>query len=241
MFIALLSFQVKSENSKLFREYIGAEDKGVIFSDVPIKSSVEVHFILSFATDYSDTSFPASPTNGDFHVYWDMENLSPSQVSFIKTQHSNIMVAMSLGGDTINDQYVHFSPKSITSWVRNAIKSITEIVSKYDLDRIDIDYEHFHADTDTFSECIGQLLVQQKQNQVVKFASIAPYDDSSVQPYYLALRKTYGHLIDYGNFQFYAYDRGTTVSQFLKYFEKQSTRYKGGEVLGSFSTDGNEG
>lgn len=76
---------------------------------------------------------------------------------------------------------------------------------------------------------------------MIKFASIAPFDDDEVQRRYLALWKSYGHLIDYVNFQFYAYAQGTTVSQFINYFKTQSSNYKGGKVLASFTTDGNGG
>jgi hypothetical protein len=114
-------------------------------------------------------------------------------------------------------------------------------VKEYNLDGIDIDYEHFTADPNTFAECIGRLLLLLKQNKVVSFASIAPYDDDSVQPHYLALSRKYGHLIDYVNFQFYAYEKGTTIPQFIRYFETQSTNYKGGKVLVSFGTDGSGG
>lgn len=227
-------------NSKLFREYIGAEDKGVTFSDIPTHSEVEVHFILSFAIDYTSSFYP-SPTNGAFRVYWDEQNLTPSHVKSIKAQRSNIKVAMSLGGDTIKDQYVYFSPESINSWVRNAFYSITEIARLYDLDGIDIDYEHFKTDPNTFAECIGKLLFYLKQHGVVKFASIAPYDDDSLQPHYLALWRKYGHLIDYVNFQFYAYKNGTTISEFMNYFDAQSSNYRGGKVLVSFGTDGSGG
>ena len=43
------------------------------------------------------------------------------------------------------------------------------------------------------------------------------------------------------NFQFYAYDEGTTVSQFLNYFKTQSSKYNGRKVLASFSTDSSGG
>ncbi|KAJ4725925.1 chitinase 2-like [Melia azedarach] len=240
LFALFSSIQAGPANSKLFREYIGAEDKGVTFSDVPINSNVEFHFILSFAIDYTSSSHP-SPTNGNFRVYWDTKNLNHSHVSSIKAQHSNVKVAMSLGGDTINGQHVFFSPTSINSWVRNAIQSITEIARLYNLDGIDIDYEHFKTDPNTFAECIGRLLFYLKNNQVVSFTSIAPYADDSVQPHYLALWKKYGHLIDYVNFQFYAYEKGTTISQFMKYFEAQSLNYNEGKVLVSFGTDGSGG
>lgn len=153
-------------NSKLFREYIGAEDTGVTFSDVPINTKVEFHFILSFAIDYKSSS--SLPSDGHFKAYWDKKNLNPSNVSSIKTLHSNVKVAMSLGGDTFKDgQFVNFTvPKSIETWVKNAVHSITKIARKYNLDGIDIDYEHFNADPETFAECIGSLLLQLKHQQV---------------------------------------------------------------------------
>ncbi|KAJ8751589.1 hypothetical protein K2173_016838 [Erythroxylum novogranatense] len=225
-----------SMNSTIFREYIGADDKGVKFSDIPINPNVEFHFILSFAIDYTSTSHP-SPTDGYFQAYWNKKHLNPSEVLSIKAKHPNVKVAMSLGGDTVKNEYVYFNPKSINSWVSNAIHSITEIVQEYNLDGIDIDYEHFSTDPDIFAECIGRLLFHLKQKKIVAFASIAPYEAETVQPYYLALWKKYSPLIDYVNFQFYAYDNGTTITQFIDYYQAQSTNYRGGKVLVSFSTD----
>ncbi|XP_051113475.1 chitinase 2-like [Andrographis paniculata] len=225
---------------KLFREYIGAEGKNVKFSDVPVDRRIDFHFILSFAIDYTNSAKP-TPTNGDFRVYWDSDNLSPSDVSSIKSRNRNVRVAMSLGGDTINDKFVFFDPDSIDTWVANAIRSITSIARKYGLDGIDIDYEHFKADPDTFAECIGRVVFELKQSRVVAFASIAPYDDDSVEPYYLALWRRYGRLFDYVNFQFYAYPKGTTVGQFLGHFERQRKKYDGGDILASFGTDGSGG
>jgi hypothetical protein len=227
-------------SSNLFREYIGAEFNNVKFSDVPINSNVEFHFILSFAIDY-DTSSSPSPTNGNFNVFWDSDNLSPSQVSAIKNQHSNVKVALSLGGDSVSNGPVNFNPSSADSWVSNAVTSLTGIIQQYNLDGIDIDYEHFQADPETFADCIGRLVKTLKQNGVISFASIAPFDDDQVQSHYKALWKSYGHLIDYVNFQFYAYDKGTSVSQFMDYFNTQSSNYHGGKVLVSFSTDGSGG
>ncbi|XP_008776504.2 chitinase 2-like [Phoenix dactylifera] len=225
--------------SNLFREYIGAEFKGVRFSDVPINPGVEFHFILSFAIDYT-TDSPA-PTNGRFNIFWDTDNLSPAQVAAIKQSHGTVKVALSLGGDSVGSGSAYFQPSSIDSWVSNAVSSLTGIIRQYNLDGIDIDYEHFHADPDTFAECIGQLLTRLKNKGVISFASIAPFDDDEVQSHYLALWRKYGHVIDYVNFQFYAYDASTTVSQFLSYFAKQSSNYNGGKVLASFSTDGSGG
>ncbi|KAA8543968.1 hypothetical protein F0562_021855 [Nyssa sinensis] len=237
---SLPSKEAAPTSSKLFREYIGAEFKNVKFSDVPINSNVEFHFILAFAIDYTTSSSP-SPTNGKFNIFWDSNNLSPSQVSSIKSKHSNVKVALSLGGDSVGGGKAYFEPSSVNSWVSNAVSSLTHIIKEYKLDGIDIDYEHFNADPGTFAECIGQLITNLKKNRVISFASIAPYDDNQVQNHYLALWRAYGHLIDYVNFQFYAYDKGTTVSQFMKYFETQSSNYKGGKVLASITSDGSGG
>ncbi|KAK8952182.1 hypothetical protein KSP39_PZI004248 [Platanthera zijinensis] len=226
-------------SSDLFREYIGAEFKGVKFSDVPINPGVEFHFILSFAIDY--TADGSSSTDGNFNVFWDMYNLSPAQVAAIKQSKSNVRVALSLGGDSVGNGLVYFNPSSVKSWVSNAVTSLTRIIKEYNLDGIDVDYEHFSADPDTFAECIGRLVTTLKSQGVISFASIAPFDDDQVQKHYLALWNKYGSSIDYVNFQFYAYDSSTTVSQFLGYFEKQSSNYPGGKLLASFSTDSSSG
>ncbi|KAJ0966429.1 hypothetical protein J5N97_027567 [Dioscorea zingiberensis] len=227
-------------NTNLFREYIGAEFNGVTFSDVPINPNVDFHFILSFAIDYTTSNSP-TPTNGDFNVFWDTDNLTPSQVTSIKQRHRNVKLALSLGGDSVGDGHAYFNPSSIDSWVTNAVSSLTTIIQHYNLDGIDVDYEHFRADPDTFAECIGRLLTTLKSNGVISFASIAPYDDDQVQSHYQALWSKYGHVIDYVNFQFYAYDAGTTVSQFLSYYEQQRNNYKGGKILASMATDGSGG
>ncbi|KAM0943528.1 putative chitinase [Dioscorea sansibarensis] len=227
-------------NSTLFREYIGAEFNGVKFSDVPINPHVDFHFILSFAIDYTTSNSP-SPTNGHFNIFWDTDNLTPSQVTSIKQNHNNVKIALSLGGDSVGDGYAYFKPSSVDSWVTNAVSSLTNIIHQYHLDGIDIDYEHFDADPDTFAECIGRLLTTLKTNRLISFASIAPFDDDQVQSHYQALWRKYGHVIDYVNFQFYAYDAGTTVSQFLGYYETQTKNYKGGKILASIATDGSGG
>ncbi|XP_044506991.1 chitinase 2-like [Mangifera indica] len=245
--IALLTFQFlfpcnasTPKNSNLFREYIGAEFNNVKFSDVPINSNVEFHFILSFAIDYNTSNSP-SPTNGKFNVFWDSDNLSPSQVSSIKSRYSNVKVAVSLGGNTVGNQNAYFNPSSVDSWVSNAVSSLTSVIQQYNLDGIDIDYEHFNADPNTFSECIGSLIKTLKNNGIISFASIAPFDNDQIQSHYMTLWKNHGHLIDYVNFQFYAYDEGTNVTQFMNYFKTQSANYDGGKVLVSFISDGSRG
>lgn len=103
------------EKSKLFRECMGAEFNQVRFSDVPIDPSVDTHFTLAFAIDYNSAESNPKPTNCDFNVFWDADNLSPTAVSAIKAKHPNAKVALSLGGDTVANADAVFAPSSVSS------------------------------------------------------------------------------------------------------------------------------
>ncbi|XP_074588734.1 chitinase 2-like [Curcuma longa] len=240
-FLLLFFFLPYSSTSGIFREYIGAEFSGVRFSDVPISSGVEFHFILAFAIDYTTSDSP-TPTNGRFNIFWDNQNLSPAAIAAIKRAHPNVKVALSLGGDSVGDgDFAYFAPDSVDSWVNNAVESLTSLIRQYHIDGIDVDYEHFRAAPDAFAESIGQLVSRLKGNGVISFASIAPFDDDEVQSHYKALWSKHGAVIDYVNFQFYAYASGTTVAEFLDYFDEQRNNYRGGRVLASFNTEENPG
>lgn len=242
LFLFFHNTSASNNNSNLFREYIGAEFKNVKFSDVPVNPNVDFHFILSFAIDYDTSSSSPSPTNGKFNIFWDTQNLSPSHVSSIKSQHPNVHVSLSLAGDSVGSgSPAFFAPSSTATWLSNAVSSLTQIIQQYNLDGIDIDYEHFKSDPATFAECAGQLIKTLKTNGVIKFASIAPFDEEDVESHYVALWENYGEYIDYVNFQFYAYDEGTSVDEFIEYFNTQSEKYSGGKVLVSFISDGSGG
>ncbi|KAF5447055.1 hypothetical protein F2P56_032634 [Juglans regia] len=227
-------------NSKLFREYIGAESDSIKLSDVPVNPDIEFHFILAFAIDYTGLKNP-SPTNGKFNPFWATKHINPTEISRMKATHSNLKISVSLGGATVGKREVHFAPHSIDSWVQNAISSLTNMIKEYNLDGIDIDYEQFSTDPNTFAECIGRLVMNLKKSGTISFASIAPYDDEgSVQKHYTALWRKYGRFIDYVNFQFYAYDK-ISVSQFLRHYDRQQSRYGGAQILASFISDGGQG
>ncbi|PUZ39024.1 hypothetical protein GQ55_9G247100 [Panicum hallii var. hallii] len=223
-------------NSNLFREYIGAIFNGVQLSDVPINPNVQFDFILAFAIDYTATD-PPTPTNGQFNIFWQESVLTPSAVAAIKQSNPNVRVAVSLGGATVRSSPVFFNITSVDSWVQNAVASLTGMIQQYDLDGIDIDYEQFQADPATFAECVGRLVATLKSNGVIRFASIAPFDDAEVQSHYQALWASYGSVIDYINFQFYAYDSSTTADQYVNHFNDQIANYPGGNILASFSTE----
>ncbi|CAN6352287.1 unnamed protein product [Urochloa humidicola] len=238
----------------LFREYIGAEGKNVTFADVPVHPGVDFHFILSFAIDYASAdptnfSSPPYPTDGRFLIYWDQTNLTPASIAAAKLRHtscsttttSNVRVALSLGGDTVHGRNATFRASSIDTWVGNSVESLTTILTTYDLDGIDIDYEHFgeRETPEVFAECIGRLVRALRALGVISFASIAPFANPDVEAHYGELWRRYGDEFDYVNFQFYAYASNTTVGQFLGYYDEQSRRYGGGggKVLVGFGTD----
>jgi hypothetical protein len=223
-------------NSNLFRDYIGALFNGVKFSDVPINPKVRFDFILAFVIDYTTATEPPTPTDGQFNIFWQNTVLTPSAVAAVKRSNPNVRVAVSLGGATVNNRPVFFNITSVESWVRNAVASLTAIVRQYGLDGIDIDYEQFQADPATFAECVGRLVTELKGSGVIKFASIAPFDNADVQRHYQALWAKYGAVIDYINFQFYAYGASTTVSQYVQFFDSQIVNYPGGNILASFTT-----
>lgn len=140
---------------------------------MPINSKVEFHFILAFAIDYTDENHP-SPTNGKFNVFWETNHLGPGQIGSFKGSNSNVKIAVSLGGDSAGSDKAFFAPKSKTSWVQNAVSSLTYMIKKYHIDGIDIDYEHFKASPEMFAECIGQLITVLKKVGLFHLLQLLP-------------------------------------------------------------------
>jgi hypothetical protein len=226
-------------NGYVFREYIGAQFTGVQFSDVPVNAGVSFHFILAFAIDYlASQSSPPTPTNGVFSPFWDTDNLSAAAMSATKAAHPNLSIMVALGGDTVQNTGVNatFAPSSVDSWVANAVTSLSVMINQYGLDGVDVDYEHFGADVDTFVECIGRLLTQLKAIFPNIATSIAPFERPEIQEYYQALWSKYSNVIDYVNFQFYGYGANTNVDYYVKFYNDQQANYPGAKVLASFKT-----
>ncbi|KAH9531839.1 hypothetical protein CY35_19G057900 [Sphagnum magellanicum] len=102
-----------------------------------------------------------------------------------------------------NSQNVNrYDPASTTDWVNNAVSSISSLVSTYNLDEVDVDYENFPTGSATFTTCIGQLISNLKSAATISVASIAPFGSTS--SIYADLFSNYGSSIDYVNYQFYA-------------------------------------
>ncbi|CAM0879730.1 unnamed protein product [Alopecurus aequalis] len=228
-------------NGYLFREYIGAQFKSVRFSDVPINPGLSFNFILAFAIDYTPVNQQPTPTptNGVFSAFWDTANLSRTDVAAIKAAHPNVSVMLAIGGDSVQDIVnLLFTPTSVDSWVANAVRTLSGLITEYGLDGIDVDYERFAdgVSVDTFVECIGQLLTQLKARFPNLTTSIAPFEDVIVQKYYIPLWSKYKSVINYVNFQFYAYGANTDVDTYVKFYNDQQANYAGAKVLASFKT-----
>ncbi|KAI3772415.1 hypothetical protein L6452_03601 [Arctium lappa] len=111
-------------------------------SNSPINPNVQFHYILAFAINYTTSSSP-SPTDGQFNVFWDTDNLTPSQEPTFQCQSSFELRRRQCG-----------RWKLLLHPFFRRVSSLTKIIQEYNLDGIDIDYEHFHADPETFAECI---------------------------------------------------------------------------------------
>jgi hypothetical protein len=226
-------------NGYLFREYIGAQTTGVQFSDVPINAFLSFHFILAFAIDYTPVSQKPTPTptNGVFTPFWDTTALTPAAVAAIKQAHPNVAVMAAVGSNSVQDIVkAFFAPTSVDSWVSNAVTSLEGIINEYGLDGVDVDYENFDADADTFVECVGRLLTELKRRMPHITTSIAPFERGDVQSHYIPLWRKYSGVIDYVNFQFYGYGANTDVDTYVMFYDKQANKYPGGKVLASLMT-----
>ncbi|KAM0909605.1 hypothetical protein ACQ4PT_014708 [Festuca glaucescens] len=179
-----------------------------------------------------------TPTNGVFSPFWDTDNLSAAAMSATTAAHPNLSIMVGFGGDTLQNTGVNatFAPSSVDSWVANAASSLSAMINQYGLDGVDVDYEHFGADVDTFVECIGRLLTQLKASFPNVATSIAPFERGDIQEYYQALWSRYSGVIDYVNFQFYGYGANTNVDYYVKFYNDQQANYPGAKVLASFKT-----
>jgi hypothetical protein len=210
------------------------------FSDLQATVSkfptLEFIFPLSFAID-ADTS--GNTQNGVFSPYWST-SLDGASAQAFKQQNPNVKLLVSLAGFSQfvngNSQNVNwYDPASTTDWVNNAVSSISSLVSTYNLDGVDVDYENFPSGSATFTTCIGQLISNLKSAGTISVASIAPFGGTSSM--YANLFSKYGSSIDYVNYQFYADDLHTQ-SDYVNDFNTVSARFDATKLLASVEVNG---
>jgi hypothetical protein len=225
-------------HGKILTDYIGASGGSIAFKDVPLNSGVQYIFPLAFAID-ADAS--GNTANGKFSKYWSSSLTAASARAFAQA-HSNVKISVSLGGAS---QYVSasnpsrsvdwYDPPSTDKWISNAVSSIQSLASQYSITGIDIDYENFPHGSAKFTTCIGQLITRLKNAGTISVASIAPF--GSTRDIYSNLYQSYGGVIDYVNYQFYA-EGLTTQSAYVKKFNNVATTFHASKLLASVNVDG---
>lgn len=216
-------------------EYIGATGVPVKFDNVPIKTGIDFHFILSFAID-ADSS--GSPQNGVFSPYW-ATTLTPEAVAATKAAHPNVKAMASLSGWSLGTKTLSwYNPRNQNLWISNAFSSLKSLIQTYHLDGIDVDYERFpkRSNTnDSFAYCIGELITLLKNQSLITVATIAPFY-TTVSPY-AELFVRYADVIDYVNYQFYT-DKLRSPRKYLEAFKNRTKQFDENKVLPSYEVNG---
>lgn len=227
------------QSGKVLTDYIGASGGSIAFTDVPLNANVQYIFPLAFAID-ADAS--GNTANGKFSNYWSSSLDAASAQAFAQA-NSNVRISVSLGGAS---QYVSadnpsrsvdwYDPADTTTWIANAVSSITALASQYRITGIDIDYENFPQGSATFTQCIGELITQLKNAGTISVASIAPFGNT-MTIYTELYGSSYGFLIDYVNYQFYA-EGLTTQDQYVEKFNQVATTFDASKLMASVNVDG---
>ncbi|KAI4356217.1 hypothetical protein L6164_000256 [Bauhinia variegata] len=105
----------------LFRNYIGPKSQtiDINFTDVPIYSNINFHFLLAFARDYDKQNFL---TNGYFFNYWNENNFW----SFAATSVNKIIDEYNLDGIDVNYSHVKGSEDDFAYCIGELIKMLKE-------------------------------------------------------------------------------------------------------------------
>lgn len=226
------------QTGKVLTDYIGASGGDIAFTDVPLDPAVQYIFPLAFAID---ANAAGATQNGVFSNYWS-SYLTPASAQAFTQANTNVKISVSLGGAT---QYLGdnvparnvdwYDPADTTAWVTNAVNSITALASQYSITGIDIDYETFPTGSAKFTACIGGLITALKNAGTISVASIAPF--SAPLAVYTDLYSSYGSVIDYVNYQFYA-EGLTTQAAYVSKFNEVTTTFEAGKLLASVNVDG---
>lgn len=229
------------QQSKVLTDYIGASGGSIAFTEVPLNPNVQYIFPLAFAID-ADAA--GNTAGGLFSGYWS-NSLTPASAQAFVQANANVRISVSLGGASqwISDSQPArsvdwYDPADTATWVANAVSSITALAAEYSITGIDIDYETFPQGSATFTACIGGLIKELKDAGTISVASIAPF--GQVRTIYSELYQSYGNLIDYVNYQFYA-EGLTTQSEYVNKFNEVATTFDASKLMASVNVDGSSG
>ncbi|KAJ7516047.1 hypothetical protein O6H91_22G041300 [Diphasiastrum complanatum] len=228
---------LQSSHGNLIVDYIGASGASDLqFTDLPISASLQYILPLSFAID-ADAS--GNTQNGNFNAFW-ASSLTPQSAQSFKQSNPNVKLLVSLAGfsqflsDGTTRNVDWYDPPSTDTWISNAVSSISNLVSQYSLDGVDVDYENFPTSA-TFTTCIGGLISQLKSSGTISIASIAPF--GATISIYADLFANFGSSIDYVNYQFYA-DGLASQSDFISRYNTVAGSFDASKLLPSVEAAG---
>jgi hypothetical protein len=141
--------------------------------------------------------------------------LTPAAAKAWRAEYPNVRISIALGGSVLyatNGTVFPvnwYNPPNPTTWLNNAVSSLTSIIQTYGADGIDIDIEQFPDGSTNFVNLIGSLVSTLRNNEVIKFASFAPgYDQLDL---YTQLYNANPNNFDILNYQFYGEGLNTTA------------------------------
>ena len=156
-----------SEQLSIYRVYTSCMKP---IEDIPYADlAKEIHFVLAFARDYSDTT----NTKGEFQPYYDA-SVTASAIKAIRNKASNPQVKffLSIGGRSNKFQF-DVEPTSKNDWVKKARTSLTKILNGLEVRGIDIYYENIKSSSEgVFADAIFDLVYNLKKDKVIDYISI---------------------------------------------------------------------
>ncbi|KAL5152221.1 RuBisCO-associated protein [Glycine soja] len=185
----------------IFRQYT-LDDS---FSQVLVspKFLKEYQIALTFASDYDDDGVP---TNGVFRPTWDLTKVTPESITRFKDKNPDVDIKVFISIGNRGTQHP-FKPLNNQTWIQNATMSLTSLINNlHVVHGIDVLYDHIDASPADFTECVGQLIRNLKENGVVSQASISPSSYPN-QEYYPLLYSSVPFFVDWVDYQFQSEDQ----------------------------------
>ncbi len=197
------------EDSKVIVAFVGGRPGGRRAPDlasVPIDDDCLFYFALAFARD--------KDRDGRFVPAWD-EAITPDLIHKLKEGNDKRQFLVSLAGDGFPWQ----KPADPAAWSQNATKTLIELIDRYELDGIDLNYES--GLDDSFADSVGTVIANVKKERDDIVACITPF--GATWDRYLAMWKKYGmaqdeSTLDWINYQSYGDD--LDVNGYLQQYER---------------------
>ncbi len=208
------------EDSSVIVAFVGGRPAGRRAPDlarVPISDDCRCYFALAFARD--------KERDGRFVPVWD-EAITPDLIHKLKEDNDNRLFLVSLAGDGFPWQ----KPADPAAWSQNATKTLIELIDRYELDGIDLNYES--GLDDSFADLLGTVIANVKKKRHDLVACITPFGATWKQ--YLAMWKKYGMAddespLDWINYQ--SYGDNLDVNGYLQQYEKLANEVGGYDQL----------